>query len=131
MSWHESSISEVALEISACLNADDSSSALRLAFRFIERFNKSDLETRAQMAAQQPGPTGSLRFDALLAGIVEFSFASHGVTPPTWVDHERFFLNEFWFVSGLTSLHADALAHGPISLARRGVFVTQDALTYA
>jgi hypothetical protein len=34
-------------------------------------------------------------------------------------------------VSGLRSLHADALVHSPISFARRGVFIAGDALTYA
>jgi len=75
--------------------------------------------------------TGSARYDALLAGIVELACASHGVVAPSWVNDEPYFLNEFWFVSGMKSLHANALVHSPISLARRGVFVTQGALEYA
>ncbi len=50
---------------------------------------------------------------------------------PAWVEDEYRFLDQWWFVSGIKSLHADAIAHSPISFARRGVFITAGALTYA
>jgi len=131
MSWHENSVGEVASEISVCLAAGDTSSAIRLAFRVLERFEKSNEVTRQEIIAEQPSSTGSPRYDALLAGIVEYSCASHSLVPPAWVNDGRYFLHEFWFVAGIASLHADALVHSPISLARRGVFVTQGALEYA
>jgi hypothetical protein len=131
MTWRENSIGELAEEIADCLANGDSSSAIRLAFRFLERYDRSDWETRRRITADAPLTTGSDRFDALLAGIVEYACASHGVVAPPWVNDESFFLNRWWFVSGMASLHADALVHSPISLARRGVFVTQGALEYA
>jgi hypothetical protein len=131
MPWKESSVSDVGEEIAACLAKGDSNSATRLAFRFLERYDKSDWETRHRITIEPPLATGSVRYDALLAGIVEFACASHGVVAPSWVDAERYFLSTWWFVSGLASLHADALVHSPISLARRGIFVTQGALEYA
>lgn len=67
----------------------------------------------------------------MLAGIVEYACATHLVLAPAWVDAPEYFLDEFWFVSGVKSLHADAMMHGPISFKRRGVFLTQGALTYA
>jgi hypothetical protein len=131
MPWKEISVRELAEEIAACLAKGDSSAATRLAFRFIERYDKSDWETRYLLTADPPETTGSDRYDALVAGIVEFASASHGVVAPAWVNNDSFFLSEWWFVSGVPSLHADALVHSPISLARRGVFVTQGALEYA
>jgi hypothetical protein len=131
VAWKENSVGDVGEEIAACLTKGDSSSAIRLAFRFLERYDKSDWETRRRITADPPVTTGSARFDALLAGIVELACASHGVVAPSWVNDEPYFLNEFWFVSGMKSLHANALVHSPISLARRGVFVTQGALEYA
>jgi hypothetical protein len=131
MMWQENSIGELAEEIADCLAKGDSSSATRLAFRFRERYDRSDWETRRRITADVPLTTGSDRFDALLAGIVEYACASHGVVAPPWVNDESFFLNRWWFVSGMASLHADALVHSPISLARRGVFVTHGALEYA
>lgn len=131
MAWIESSVSELAEEIAANLAKGDANSATRLAFRFVERYDKSDWATRDRITKGPPPTTGSVRYDALLAGIVEFACASHGVVAPSWVNDELYFLNEWWFVSGVASLHADALVHSPISLARRGVFVTQGALEYA
>jgi hypothetical protein len=131
MSWKETSVRELAEEIAACLAKGDSSAATRLAFRFVERYDKSDWETRVLITAELPQTTGSDRYDALVAGIVEFACASHGVVAPAWVNSAPFFLREWWFVSGVPSLHADALVHSPISLTRRGVFVTQGALEYA
>jgi len=131
VTWREGTASELAEEIGESLVKGEPDAAKRLAFRFLERFDKSDWESRRRMAAETPLTTGSPRFDALLAGIVEYAFASHGTVPPSWVDDDSFFLKEWWFVSGMVSLHADALVHSPISLARRGVFITQGALEYA
>ncbi len=131
MIWRENSIGELAEEIAGCLAKGDPSAATRLAFRFLERYDRSDGTTRGRITADAPLTTGSNRYDALLAGIVEFACASHGIVAPLWVNDESFFLNRWWFVSGMASLHADALVHSPISLARRGVFVTQGALEYA
>ena len=131
MPWNENSVSDAGEEIAACLAKGDINSATRLTFRFLERYDKSNWETRERITAEPPSTTGSDQYDALLAGIVEFACASHGVVAPSWVNAERYFLRKWWFVSGMASLHANALVHSPISLARRGVFVTQGALEYA
>jgi ABC-type amino acid transport substrate-binding protein len=131
MTWQEHTVSDVADEIAACLAKGDSNSATRLAFHFLERYDKSDWETRQRITIEPPVTTGDDRYDALLAGIVEFACASHGTVAPDWVDAEHYFLKKWWFVSGMSKLHADALVHSPISLARREVFVTQGALEYA
>jgi len=129
--WRAKTVNEVAEVVAECLKTGDSSAALRVAFRFVEHYDKADWDTRRRITAQPPSTTGSDRFDALLAGIVEYSCATHQAVAPSWVDEDRFFLSQWWFVSGVASLHANALVHSPISLARRGVFVTQGALNYA
>lgn len=72
---------------------------------------------------------GAVRFDALLAAIVEFVCTRHSGSAPSWVDRPGRFLSEWWFVSGMPTLHADAIAHSPMSFARRDIFITEDALT--
>ena len=83
------------------------------------------------MVEPRPDSTDIPRYDAMLAGIVEYACATHRVLAPDWVNESEFFRDEFWFVSGMTSLHANAIVHSPISFKRRGVFLTQGALTYA
>ncbi len=51
--------------------------------------------------------------------------------PPAWVEDQCRFLQKRWFVSGIRSLHADTIANSPVSFSRRGVFITEGALTYA
>ena len=124
-------IKEVGQEVGRCLLENDRPSALRLSFRFIETFDKATDEERSRMVTHRPQTTGDLQFDALLAGVAEFSCAKNGLLAPSWVNDQDLFLEQWWFVSGIESLHADALVSSPISLARRGVFVTQGALEYA
>jgi hypothetical protein len=83
------------------------------------------------MLSTSPASVGDRRYDALLAAIAEYLCARSGMLAPTWVEGEYRFLEQWWFVSGIKSLHADAIAHSPISFARRGVFITAGALTYA
>jgi len=121
----------VGLEVGACLSEGDESGALRLAFRCVELIERAPVDARQGLVAPQPVPTGDARFDALLAAITEYLCAREGLLAPTWVEDPSRFLDQWWFVSGIQSLHADAIAHSPISFARRGVFITAGALAYA
>jgi len=131
MAWSEATIKETAKSISQCLTNNAPYEAIRLAFRIHEHYQRSSVEARLEMIKEQPDDTGDPRFDALIAGIVEYSCAVNRVAAPRWVQEEKYFLDTFWFVSGLESLHADAIVSSPISCKRRGVFLTQDSLTYA
>lgn len=122
---------DVAREISQSLGRRDEGEARRLAFSFVESYDKATEEERDRMVVDEPGGTGDERYDALIAAVVEFSCARHTQAAPSWVDGPGRFLDQWWFVSGMPSLHANAIAHSPISFTRRGVFVTEDALTYA
>jgi hypothetical protein len=131
MSYRRPSLAEVAVEVASCLVEGDEASALRLAFRCVELFERAPVEERAPMLSTSPASVGDRRYDALLAAIAEYLCARSGMLAPTWVEDENRFLEQWWFVSGIKSLHADAIAHSPISFARRGVFITAGALTYA
>lgn len=105
--------------------------AIRLAFAFVEIYDKTDAATRIGLVEARPDPTGDRRFDALLAAMAEHLCAADSLPGPAWANEADRFLDEWWFVAGLRSLEADALVHSPISFARRGIFVTAGALTYA
>jgi hypothetical protein len=131
MVYRPPTISEVADEVAGCLGEDEEAAARRLAFRFVEQFDKAGDADRLRMIEVAPGPTGDLRYDALLASLVEYCCVRHDVHPPPWVADPGRFLQEWWFVSGIRSLHADAIVHSPISFKRRGVFIAEDSLRYA
>jgi hypothetical protein len=131
MAYQPPDIADVALEIATCLAQGDEASALRLALRCVELFDRAPLGERMCVVALDPPSTGDARFDALLAAIAEYLCAREGVLAPTWVESQNRFLDQWWFVSGIRSLHAEAIVQSPISFARRGVFITAGALTYA
>jgi hypothetical protein len=131
MGFRWPTIAEVGVEVADCLAENDESSGRRLAFRFVEQFDKADQSDRRRMVEIAPLPTGDRRYDALLAALVEYCCVRHDMPSPAWVDDPSRFLEEWWFVSGIRSLHANAVVHSPISFKRRGVFITEDALTYA
>jgi hypothetical protein len=131
MAFQWPTIAEVGAEVARCLSENDEDSARRLAFRFVEQFDKAEEADRRRMVEFAPLPTGGRRYDALLASLVEYCCVHHGISPPIWVDDPSRFLQQWWFVSGLKSLHANAVVHSPISFKRRGVFITEGALTYA
>ena len=131
MTSGKSSIVTVAREIEDSLRRREEAEARRLAFHFVESFDNAPADERIKMIAEEPPGTGDARFDALLAAIVEFGCARHSGVAPSWVDRPGRFLSEWWFVSGMPTLHANAIAHSPISFARRGIFITEDALAYA
>jgi hypothetical protein len=131
MVYQRPSIADVAPEIATCLAEGDEASALRLAFRCVELFDGAPLGEQMHVVDREPPSTGNARYDALLAAIAEYLCAREEVLAPTWVESPSRFLDQWWFVSGIRSLHADAIVHSPISFARRGVFITADALTYA
>lgn len=131
MSFKRPSIGDTAREMGDSLRRGEDAEARRLAFHFVETYDGAGADERQRIVADEPASTGDDRFDSLVAAIVEFSCARHMVPAPAWVEGSSRFLEQWWFVSGLPSLHADAIAHSPISFARRGVFITEDALTYA
>jgi hypothetical protein len=131
MAYRRPTIAQVGLEIGECLSEGDEPGALRLAFRCVEIFDRASADDRQDLVDAEPVSTRDARYDALLAAIAEYLCAREGLIAPTWVDDPSRFLDQWWFVSGIQSLHADAIAHSPISFARRGVFITAGALTYA
>ena len=107
------------------------SESIRLAFSFIELYERNWVPERVHLLEDCPETVGDPRFDALLAALAEHLCAEHGSESPAWVGHSSRFLDTWWFVAGMKALEADALVHSPISFARRGVFLVDGALSYA
>lgn len=131
MAHRRPTIAIVARQVKDAIDHGDEAGARRIAFRFVELYDSATRDERITLVGEEPETTTDRRFDTLLAGVVEFSCARHGVIAPAWVEDPLRFLEPWWFVSGMKTLHANAIAHSPISLARRGVFLTEAALTYA
>ncbi len=107
---------------------DSEQEALRCVLQLVADARAVDTESLAAMLAVEPALTGSARFDALLGGVAAHLARQAGLPAPTWTSASSRFLDEWWFVSGVASLHASALVQSPAELAIRGVFVCDGAL---
>lgn len=83
-----------------------------------------------QAVAEPMAPGADPRLDALLAAVVESLCAEAGLDAPSWVD-EVGPSPRPWFVSGLESLKAIALAESPLPFRRRRIFVLENFLSRA
>lgn len=114
----------------AIANTDAESRRMRLVFEFLRGAAEDGHPLRLLVAAE-PGPTGDVRFDALLGAIAEDLCVHAGVVPPAWVHDAGRFLIRPWWVADLPSARANALVHAPASYRRRGVMIDRHDLVAA
>lgn len=128
------SLAQSARDVRATLSRDDADEALRTVIQFVDDLRGLDPELRRQAVLIEPETTGDRRWDALLAGVAEYSGLLFGFAVPGWAAAPSRFLNRFWFViedvlgrpaPGLAAL---AFVTSPPSLAIRGVFLDRATL---
>ena len=103
--------------------------ALRLAAGLASRLAAMTPEEVARAIEHDPGSTGDRRWDALIAGVVEWAAHRAAVRTPIWTAAQNRFLDEWWFLTPYRSLHASAMVETPAELANRGVFVHESSLS--
>jgi hypothetical protein len=81
--------------------------------------------------AEPPAPTGSTKVDAALASLAEHLSRRDGWPTPGWAQDPARYTAEWWFVTRLPGMHATALQESPTSFRKRGVFITEGALSRA
>lgn len=106
---------------------------LRLFFEFCRGADEAGAAALA-LTDGKPPPTGSARFDALLAAIAEHLASRVGAPRPRWAEDPDRFLTTPWWVSPLPSARAQARRHTPTSFRRRGIYLDradlgQDGIT--
>lgn len=102
-----------------------------MTFGLVTSFDHASEGDRVRMVERRPPLTGDAGFDALFASLVEHLSSRSGIQTPSWVEAPERFVEPWWFVSGISRLHASALVQSPISFARHGVFICDGALSYA
>lgn len=102
----------------------DTSTTLRLVRQFIMDMRDPDhFET---VVDDEPPSTGDERWDAMIAGVVEYLAFDHGRKVPAWTVREP--LERWWFVTSVPELEPTAFVETPPALAHRGVFIRRASL---
>lgn len=120
-------------ETAAFIRDDVSAGEFQHAFRSIIQLNddieRADPATRVALCLTPPNATGDIRFDALIAGLVEYKLESVQLPKPLWVSDLRFFLENPWDLEQVPQLQERARLCTPEQFSRHGVFV--DAVNFA
>jgi hypothetical protein len=85
----------------------------------------------AHMWSGAPRGTGDNRVDAAFAAMAEYLARRDGWVVPGWARLPEREAWPWWFVTDLRGLHPRALVESPSSFRRRGVFITDGALSRA
>ena len=114
--------------VSALRDGLDSSESVGASLRLVRQFIMDvdaggDFES---LTATDPGSTGDVRWDALVAGVVEDLAYRHDKSVPEWTVREP--LDSWWFVTSVPKLEPTAFVETPRALANRGVFIRRAAL---
>lgn len=120
-------IAQIASQVRSMVERSFSSDAWRLLIEFADDFRGSGLTSQRSMVREAPELTGDSRFDAALAGLVEFLCSEIERPHPAWTEERERFVEPWWFVSGLPGYEAMALRDSPVSFARHGVFINEGA----
>lgn len=111
------------------VSADSDRIRWKLVWEFLEEYRWEPADTRVGLLQDEPGPTGDVRWDALLAALAEHLLAQADLAPPVWV--ETRVLRRAWFPAELAIHRADALAWVPAAFRKHGVYVSVHDLAAA
>ncbi|WP_049755156.1 hypothetical protein [Acidimicrobium ferrooxidans] len=120
-------VADVATTITELLHTEGVRSAWREVLDFVDDVRGSSRLGKAWLVADPPPLCGDTRFDAALAGIVEFLCNEAGIAAPSWTTEATRYVEPWWFVAGLPGYEAMALRDSPVELKRHGVFVNEGA----
>jgi hypothetical protein len=98
-------------------------------WEFLEEYRWEPVEKRAQLLLEEPPPTGSPQWDALLAALGEHLAAQLDLAPPEW-SRSRV-LTTPWFPSSLPSKRTEALVRAPAAFRKHGVYLSSRDLDAA
>lgn len=93
---------------------------LRLLIGLSDDLAASDFATRVALCVTPPALCGDVRFDAAVAGIVEYHLVKDGLPVPAWVHESERFIHNFW---ELTPFVTDSEV--PEAIKRHGVLMAE------
>lgn len=94
----KSSVAEVAIRIGESVKENKLARAFRLIIQLHDNLRSAEPEICVALSAAPAPSTGSVKHDALLAGVVEFVLSERKLPVPRWVREESRRLPELWVV---------------------------------
>lgn len=122
---------EAALDVADHLRAADEASAFREILQLSDDLAQSPADIRVALVVTPPPHTKDARFDALLAGVVDYWLEECSAPRPAWLDEPTRTIDLQWFVEPLEELHEAARQATPPPVLRHGVVLAEAELRSA
>jgi transcriptional regulator with XRE-family HTH domain len=103
-------------------------SILRLVLSFRDALRRADEFELRDLIDEPPSHSGSSRWDAFLAAVVEEECVRRDIPAPRWANDPDRFLKPFWYLSQNPSLHDWEFETAPAPYVRHGVLVAAEEL---
>ena len=91
-------------------------------WEFFEEYRWAPPGQQPQLLQDEPPPTGTDRWDVLLAAVAEHLAAQRDLSPPEW--SRTRVLSTPWFPSSLPSKRMEALVSAPAAFRKHGVYLS-------
>lgn len=120
------SAADTAAAVRRALGSGEQERAFREALQLSDDLAASEPAVRAALCAAAPELTGDARYDALIAGLVEFHLPR--ASRPSWVREDARALKSRWYVDDTPELAELNLNETPPALLRHGVVLAASEL---
>jgi transcriptional regulator with XRE-family HTH domain len=115
-------VAEAADSTARFVAADNEDGAYRAVIQLADDLAREHGAMRVALTVAPPPPTGDERFDAFIAGVVDFRLAAEGLPRPKWLtDGPR--LDSPWFVDRWSIGNSSVVEATPPQLRTRGVII--------
>jgi hypothetical protein len=101
----------------------DLDAAVRVVLQLASDLQAADAALRVALCVTPPAPTGDVRLDALLAGVVDHELSRDELPLPGWVEEDSRVLSTPWDVEPVPSLRPQARRRTSAYLRRHGVYL--------
>lgn len=108
---------------------NDTEWIVRKTAEFVSRMDKKTKLEKLRLLIMAPPTTGSIEWDAFVAGIVEWIAHKADLdVSGKWVEEPQYYLDHGWWISELISLRPWSYASTPMSLKIRGIYIAGESL---
>lgn len=115
--------SDAGEDIRRYLEVGNEDAAFRVVLQFATDLARADHALRVALCVTPPALSGNSKFDALLAGTVEWKLSTDDLPVPLWVGEGARILNEPWDVEPVPALQETARQRTPDVLRRHGIYL--------
>ena len=122
------SVIEFCQEFEDAIAAQDENWAIRAVIQLNDNLNREPAAIASALSLAEPAPVGDKRFDALIAGVVEYHLLKKSADIPEWLSKPNRYLSEEWTVDKWAGKSDQLELHTPTCIKKRNILFAESEL---